>query len=149
MLDPDPVAAQCARSAGWARWHGRRAGSGPAGFSINSVRIAGAFLGILIVGAVWVNVAVTLVIPRGRIGFIKVVDRLVDRLYTASGRLVRRWDRRDALLASQPVATLGLLLLIWLVGFLIGYGLLLWLPGGSFPDAFAKRAHRCSRSDSR
>ncbi len=83
----------------------------------------------------WVNVAITLVIPRGRIGFIKVVDRFVDRVYTASGRFVRRWDRRDALLASQPVATLGLLLLIWLAGFLVGYGLLLWLPGGSFPDA--------------
>jgi hypothetical protein len=99
------------------------------------VRIAGAVLGVLIVGAVWVNVAITLVIPRGRIGFIKVVDRFVDRLYTASGRFVRRWDRRDALLASQPVATLGLLLLIWLSGFLVGYGLLLWLPGGSFPNA--------------
>jgi hypothetical protein len=92
-------------------------------------------LGVLLVGAVWVNVVITLVIPRGRVGFIKVVDRLVDRVYTASGRFVRRWDRRDALLASQPVATLGLLLFIWLAGFLVGYGLLLWLPGGSFADA--------------
>jgi hypothetical protein len=97
--------------------------------------VAGAVLGVLIVAAVWVNVAITLVIPRGRIGFIKVVDLFVDRVYTASGRFVRRWDRRDALLASQPVATLGLLLFIWLAGFLVGYGLLLWLPGGSFPAA--------------
>jgi hypothetical protein len=99
------------------------------------VRIAGAVLGVLIVGAVWVNVAVTLVIPRGRVGFIKIVDRLVDRVYTAGGRLVRTWERRDALLASQPVVTLGLLLVTWLAGFVVGYGLLLWLPGGSFPDA--------------
>jgi hypothetical protein len=99
------------------------------------VRIAGAVLGVLIVGAVWVNVAVTLVIPRGRVGFIKIVDRLVDRVYTACGRLVRTWERRDALLASQPVVTLGLLLVTWLAGFVVGYGLLLWLPGGSFPDA--------------
>jgi hypothetical protein len=99
------------------------------------VRIAGAVLGVLIVGAVWVNVAVTLVIPRGRVGFIKIVDRLVDRVYTASGRLVRSWERRDAMLASQPVVTLGLLLFTWLAGFVVGYGLLLWLPGGSFPDA--------------
>jgi hypothetical protein len=84
---------------------------------------------------VWVNVAVTLVIPRGCVGFIKIVDRLVDRLYTAAGRLVRTWERRDALLASQPVVTLGLLLATWLAGFVVGYGLLLWLPGGSFPDA--------------
>ena len=99
------------------------------------MRIAGAVLGTLIVVAVWVNVAITLVIPRGRVGFIKVVDRLVDRVYTASGRLVRSWERRDAMLASQPVATLGALLAIWLAGFVIGYGLLLWLPGGSFADA--------------
>ena len=99
------------------------------------MRIAGAVLGVLIVGAVWVNVAVTLVIPRGRVGFIKIVDRLVDRVYTASGRLVRSWERRDAMLASQPVVTLGLLLFTWLAGFVVGYGLLLWLPGGSFPDA--------------
>ena len=89
----------------------------------------------MIVAAVWVNVAVTLVIPRGRVGFIKVVDRLVDRVYTASGRLVRSWERRDALLASQPVVTLGMLLLIWLAGLVAGYGLLLWLAGGNFPDA--------------
>ena len=79
--------------------------------------------------------AVTLVIPRGRVGFIKVVDRLVYRVYTVVGRLVRTWERRDALLASQPVVALGLLLVTWLAGFVVGYGLLLWLPGGSFPDA--------------
>ena len=99
------------------------------------MRIAGAVLGVLLIVAVWANVAITLVIPRGRIGFIKVVDRLVDRVYTASGHFVRRWDRRDALLASQPVATLDLLLVIWLAGFLVGYALLLWLPGGTFPGA--------------
>jgi hypothetical protein len=99
------------------------------------MRIAGAVLGVVLVSAVWVNVAITLVIPRGRIGFIKFVDRFVDRLYVASGHFVRRWERRDALLASQPVVTLGLLLFIWLAGFLSGYALLLWLPGGSFADA--------------
>jgi hypothetical protein len=99
------------------------------------MRIAGAVLGVVLVGAVWVNVAITLVIPRGRIGFIKFVDRFVDRLYVAGGHFVRRWERRDALLASQPVATLALLLFIWLAGFLFGYELLLWLPGGSFADA--------------
>ena len=99
------------------------------------MRVAGAVLGVLLVVGVWVNVAVTLVIPRGRVGFIKVVDRLVDRGYTAGSRFVRSWERRDALLASQPVVTLGLLLCIWLAGFLVGYGLLLWLPGGSLADA--------------
>jgi hypothetical protein len=94
----------------------------------------------VIVAAVWVNVALTLVIPRGRVGFIKVVDRFTDRVYTAAGRLVRSWDQRDALLASQPIVTLGLLLFIWLAGFVVGFGLLLWLPGGSFPDAVREAA---------
>jgi hypothetical protein len=89
----------------------------------------------VLVAAVWVNVAITLVIPRGRVGFIKVVDRLVDRVYSVAGRTVRSWERRDALLASQPVATLGTLLFIWLAGFLIGYGLLLWMSGGSLASA--------------
>ena len=53
------------------------------------MRIAAAVLGVLLVGAVWVNVAITLVIPRGRIGFIKIVDRFVDRVYTVSGRFVQ------------------------------------------------------------
>ena len=65
----------------------------------------------------------------------QVVDRLVDRVYTAAGRLVDSWERRDALLASQPIVTLGLLLFIWLAGFVVGFGLMLWLPGGSFPGA--------------
>jgi len=99
------------------------------------VRIAAAVLGALIVVAVWVNVAVTLVIPRGRVGFIKIVDRLVDQVYGPAARLVRSWDRRDALLASQPAVNLGILLASWLAGFLVGFGLLLWLPGGSFPGA--------------
>lgn len=63
-----------------------RVDRGYASFSIMGVRIAGAVLGVLLVGAVWMNVAITLVIPRRRIGFIKVVDRFVDRVYTVSGR---------------------------------------------------------------
>jgi hypothetical protein len=99
------------------------------------VRTIAAVLGGLIILAVWVNVAVTLLIPRGRVGFIKVVDRFVDRGYTAALRPVRSWERRDGLLASQPAVTLGALLVTWLAGFVVGFGLLLWLPGGSFPAA--------------
>jgi hypothetical protein len=99
------------------------------------VRVTGAVLGALIVGAVWVSVAATLIIPRGRVGFIKVVDRFVDRFYAVVILLARSWDRRDAVLASQPVVTLGFLLAAWLAGFVVGYGLLLWLPGGTFAAA--------------
>src|SRR5260221_11166374 len=92
----------------------------PPTFRIMEVRIAGAVLGIVIVAAVWANVAVTLLIPRGRGGYVKVVDRLVDRVYTAGGRLVLSWDWRDALLASQPVVTLDSVVHLarWLHGWL-------------------------------
>jgi hypothetical protein len=99
------------------------------------MRVAAAVLGAVLVVAVWVNVAVTLVIPRGQIGFIRLVDQLVNRVYTAVGRLVTSWERRDALLASQPIAVLGALLATWLAGFVLGFGLLLWSAGGTFPDA--------------
>jgi hypothetical protein len=99
------------------------------------VRTLAAILGGVIIVAVWVNVAVTLLIPRGRVGFIAVIDRFVDRAYSAALRPVRSWERRDGMLASQPAATLGLLLLTWLAGFEAGFGLLLWLPGGTLPAA--------------
>ncbi len=99
------------------------------------MRVAAAVLGAVLVVAVWVNVAVTLVIPRGQIGFIRLVDQLVNQVYTAVSRLVTSWERRDALLASQPIAVLGALLVTWLAGFVLGFGLLLWFAGGTFPDA--------------
>ncbi len=99
------------------------------------MRTLAAVLGVAIIVAVWVNAAVTLLIPRGRVGFIKIVDGLVDRAYAAPLRVVRSWERRDALLGSQPAVTLGVLLASWLAGFVVGFGLLLWLPGGSFPGA--------------
>ncbi|MCX5316011.1 hypothetical protein [Streptomyces sp. NBC_00154] len=77
----------------------------------------------------------TLILPRGHIWFHQVVDQLVDRMYTAGSRFVRTWERRDALRGSQSVVTLGVVLFSWLAALVVGYGLLLWLPGGSFPTA--------------
>ena len=88
------------------------------------MRTLAAVLGGLIIVAVWTNVAVTLLIPRGRIGFIAIIDGFVDRAYSAVVRPVRSWERRDGLLASQPAAILGVLLFAWLAGFETGFGLL-------------------------
>ena len=99
------------------------------------MRIAGALLGAVIVIAVTVNVAITLVIPRGRIGFIKVVDKAVDGLYRKVGSVLRTYERRDRLLASEPVVTLGVLLVTWLIGYVFGYGLLLWPHDHRFATA--------------
>lgn len=101
----------------------------------SALRVLGAVLGGLIVAAVWSNVASTLVIPRGRVGFIRLVDSAVDRLYRLAGKPLRSYLRRDSLLASQPVTTLGLLLVAWIAAFIVGYGLLLWPAEPSLPSA--------------
>ncbi|HLH46641.1 MAG TPA: hypothetical protein VKV25_05730, partial [Acidimicrobiales bacterium] len=90
------------------------------------MRVVGAVVGGMLVLAAWVNIAATLIIPRGRVGFILLVDRAVDRLYRVAGRALRSYERRDTLLASQPALTLGALLLVWLAAFVVGWGLLLW-----------------------
>lgn len=77
----------------------------------------------------------TLVIPRGRVGFIKVVDSLVNRFYRKVGRILGSYERRDRFYASEAIATLGALLATWLVGFLVGYGLLLWPIDGRLLSA--------------
>lgn len=104
------------------------------------MRIAGAILGALLVVALWANIAATLVIPRGSVTSVKMLDRLVDHLYVKAARHVRNWDRRDSLYASQPVVVLGGLLVLWLAGFILGFGLLGWSAGGSFPAAVREAA---------
>ena len=90
------------------------------------MRIVGAILGGVLVVAVTFNIAVTLVIPRGRIGFLKLVDQGTDRVYRVMARLLPTYEAKDRLLASEPIVTLGFLLVCWLLGYLVGYGLLLW-----------------------
>src|ERR1700722_4831862 len=99
------------------------------------MRILGAVLGGLVILAVVVNMAITLVIPRGRAGFVKTLDQAVDRVYRAPARLLRTYEARDRLFSSQPVVTLGVLLGLWLLGFLVGYALLLWPANAHFSSA--------------
>jgi hypothetical protein len=90
------------------------------------VRIFGALIGGLLVLAVTVSIISTLVIPRGRVGFMKVADRGVDWTYRKVARSLGSYERRDALLAGEPVVILAVMLVCWLVGYALGYGLMLW-----------------------
>jgi hypothetical protein len=90
------------------------------------MRLLGACVGVVLVIAVTVSIVATLVIPRGRVGAIKHVDRLVDSLYHLAVRPIKTFERRDSVLAGQPVVVLAFLLVGWLAGYLLGYGLLLW-----------------------
>lgn len=65
-------------------------------------------------------------IPRGRVGALRFVDRAVDVIYTAVGGVLGTYERRDSLRSSQAAAVLAGLLLFWLGGLLLGFALLLW-----------------------
>jgi hypothetical protein len=99
------------------------------------MRIVGAIVGFVLVAAVTLSIVSTLVIPRGRVGFMKVADRLVDWGYRRLTGLLGSYERRDALLAGQPVVTLGVMLLAWLAGYGVGYGLMLWPVDGGLGRA--------------
>jgi hypothetical protein len=88
--------------------------------------VVGAFVGVLIVLATTGSVAWTLVIPRGRLGVTRYVDKAVDTVYVKLGRCVKSYERRDRVLASEAVMVLGVLLGYWLASYLIAYALILW-----------------------
>jgi hypothetical protein len=99
------------------------------------MRAFGAVLGLLLVITTTASVLTTLVIPRGRVGFIRIADHWVDAFYHLLARPLRSYERRDDLLASQAAITLGVLLVCWLAAYLLGYGLLLWPHDQSFSTA--------------
>jgi hypothetical protein len=99
------------------------------------MRVAGAVAGVLIVISVWLSVVVTLIIPRGRVGYFKFIDQPLDHVYTIGLGADRSWDGRGTSRSGQPIVTLGLLLVTWLDGFVLAFALLLWPSERSFPSA--------------
>jgi hypothetical protein len=110
------------------------------------MRIAGALVGALIVIAVTHSVLSLLIIPRARDGpvrhpgIIKYADLGVDRAYRLATRLLGSYERRDGLLASEPVVMLAVRLISWLIGYTVGYGLLLWPFSHSLGAAWRESA---------
>jgi hypothetical protein len=88
--------------------------------------IVGAVAGVVLFLLTSGSIAWTLVIPRGRLGVTRYIDRGVDRLYNAVCGRVSSYERRDQIRASQAVVVLGLLLVIWLGTYLVAFGLILW-----------------------
>ena len=90
------------------------------------MNVALALLGAVLVGATWSSVIRTLVVPRrSRDRISRQVDRAVNGLYRAATRRVRDYEARDARLASQASTTILVQLVVWLVVFYAGFGLLL------------------------
>lgn len=101
------------------------------------VRALAAVLAVIIIGSTTASVLRTLVIPRARLGRIgRAVDTAVDRMFQLFTIRLRHYEERDEALAGQAAVYLLLLLVVWLVGYLVGFALLLWPVTDNFGLAF-------------
>ncbi|MCI2416018.1 hypothetical protein MOQ72_01150 [Saccharopolyspora sp. K220] len=90
-------------------------------------RVVAAVIGGLFLVAVTVSVARTLVIARSRPGMLtRLVSQVVATLFVLLTWSARDYPTRDRILAAQPVTFLAATLAAWLVGYFVGYTLLLW-----------------------
>ena len=91
------------------------------------LRDIAAALGAFLVIFTSISVLRTLVIPRASLGPIgRTVDAGVDAVFRAVTHRMGSYEERDTILAAQAAVYLVSLLAVWLLGFLIGYALLLW-----------------------
>ena len=82
------------------------------------------------------SVLSTLVIPGGRAGLaLRTVDRSVDALFRTAASHRREALSRHRVLQAQAPVILAATLATWLVGFLIGFALLLWPQTTDLPAA--------------
>lgn len=101
------------------------------------LRAGGVVLAVLIIGSTLISVMRALIIPRASLGRIgRVVDTVVDKVFAMSTHWTTEYEERDTVLAGQAAAYLLCLLIVWLAGFEIGFGLLLWPSTHSIGAAF-------------
>ena len=94
---------------------------------MGAVRVLGAVAGALLVLAASVSVLGTLVMPGGRAGWlIRRIDQLTNKLFVLLCRPFRLYEQRNRALVFQAPVMLAILLGCWLIGYLVGFGLLLW-----------------------
>lgn len=92
------------------------------------LRDLGAAFGALLVVLTGTSVIETVVVPRAvRNRTTRSVTWVLDRFFLDLGRLIGDMSRRDSVLAVWPATILVAQLVVWLVGFLIGFALL-FLP---------------------
>jgi hypothetical protein len=104
---------------------------------VQSVRVAAAVLGGALVVATGLSVVRTLVVPRARPGGVsRAVDRAVDAVFHGLAHLRRNYEDRDQLLSGQAAGFLVGMLGAWLLGFIVGFALLLLPWSGDLGGAF-------------
>lgn len=90
------------------------------------LRDIGATFGLVLVVLAGASVIGTVVVPRAFGSWLTgFAYWLVDRVFRRLERLIRDTQRRDAVLAARAASVLMMQLVVWLVAFLVGFGLLL------------------------
>ncbi len=103
---------------------------------MQAIRILASVVGGVLLIGTSISVLKTLVMPGGRIGpAYKTVGAAVDGVFRLAVRRVPRFERRDRVLAFQAPVVLAGLLISWLVGYLVGFGLVLWPAVGGLAAA--------------
>lgn len=105
------------------------------------IRVLGAILGVVLAVLTAASVLRALVIPRARAGGVsRIVDRAVDATFHAVAHRFDDYEDRDRVLAAQAPVFLVALLLTWLAGFVVAFGLQLWPFARDFGFAMRESA---------
>ena len=100
------------------------------------MKYAGAVLGLALFAITIASVLRSLVVPAGTVTRIsRTVDRVVLAMYHFVIRSAKSYDKKNAVLASQPAAVLFVTLGVWAISFLGASSLLLWPVTQTFGDA--------------
>jgi hypothetical protein len=92
------------------------------------VQWAGFVLGIAIVFLVWGSLVRTAVLPRGHLSRLSVIVGrvLVRRTFLFVAGRFDDYERKDRILAVSAPISLLVLLVVWLLGFCLGFALMIW-----------------------
>jgi hypothetical protein len=97
------------------------------------VRVVGAVVGVVLAIVTSMSVMRTLVVPGGRAGrLMRVSDRATSKAFRALAAGIGDYRRRNALLALHAPLILATMLGVWLIAYLLAFGLMLWPADGSF-----------------
>jgi hypothetical protein len=94
---------------------------------VQVLRVLAALAGAAVAALTGHSVVRNLVMPRPRFGGVaRRVDMMVDAVFQLLVRRARTFEDRDRVLAGQAPAYLVALLMTWVGGFLVAFGLMLW-----------------------
>jgi hypothetical protein len=103
---------------------------------VETIRVIGLVVGVLLALAISASVLQTLVTPGVRSGHLfNAVDRALNAVFPPVTGRVHKLELRSRILAFQAPIELLVMLVAWLSGYLLAYGLMLWPAIGDLGEA--------------